>query len=395
MSETHTISASWLAPVSAPPIRDGFVTFRDGKIEFWGPNDGRPIDERFDDAILLPGLVNAHTHLDLTGTAGKTPPRPEFCEWLKSVIEYRRSVSTQQTQSDIRAGIRLLLDSGTTLVGDITSQGASAELVNDSPLRSTLFLELIGLTQDRMQEALLSAGLWSQTCAQARPRVLASWSPHAPYSFRLEGVKQLPGFGPAIAMHVAESTEEIALLNYRRGPMVEFLQTLDAWDPSGLPANLGEAVAQFNRGAHPIFVHGNYLAPETEFSPQATVVYCPRTHAAFGHPPHPFRHWLARGIRVVFGTDSLASNPDLSVLNEARFVAERHSELDPETLLHMITDWPADAIGHGRASGAFGLGKSADFCVVTLPPRTKEPLRTLFNEATPVCAVYAAGQRIV
>ena len=95
MPTEHTISARWVAPVSSPPIHDGVVTSADGRITYAGPADGRPVDERFDDAILLPGLVNAHTHLDLTGAAGKTPPRLPFPDWLRSVIAYRRARSAE------------------------------------------------------------------------------------------------------------------------------------------------------------------------------------------------------------------------------------------------------------------------------------------------------------
>src|SRR5262249_13209819 len=149
----------------------------------------------------------------------------------------------------------------------------------------------------------------------------------APYSVRwplffFAATHHLPA-----AIHLAESTAEMSLLLARRGPFVDFLQELAVWDPEGL-VDGPDHVLRLTNGLNPIlFIHCNYLWPRITFPANGSIVYCPRTHAAFGHPPHPFREFLARGVRVALGTDSLASNPDLDLLAEARFLTRLRADL--------------------------------------------------------------------
>ena len=129
-----------------------------------------------------------------------------------------------------------------------------------------------------------------------------------------------------------------------------------------------------------LLAHGNYLSAKTNLSAHTTIVYCPRTHAAFGHSPHPFREFVARGIRVALGTDSLASNPDLDILAEARFIHERHPDFPGDKLLKMATIAGAEALGFDRMTGSLEPGKSADLVVVPLPNvETNDPYRLLFG----------------
>jgi cytosine/adenosine deaminase-related metal-dependent hydrolase len=124
-------------------------------------------------------------------------------------------------------------------------------------------------------------------------------------------------------------------------------------------------------------------------------VYCPRTHAAFGHPPHPFRESLARGVRVALGTDSLASNPDLSLLAEARFIASRFADFDRSLLLRMATLSGAEALGWSEEIGSLESGKTADFAVVALPDRNDaDPHDLLFNSDLPVQSTWIRGERV-
>jgi cytosine/adenosine deaminase-related metal-dependent hydrolase len=118
-----------------------------------------------------------------------------------------------------------------------------------------------------------------------------------------------------------------------------------------------------------LFAHANYLPLDLckYIADLHTIVYCPRTHAAFGHPPHPFREFLARRVSVCLGTDSLASNPDLDILAEARFVRARYPDFPGEQLLRMVTLAGAEALGWADECGSLTAGKSADFVVVPLP----------------------------
>jgi len=394
MSSLRTFSASWVAPVTSPPIRDGIVSVSDGKIVYVGDNDDRNIHERFDSAIIIPGLVNAHTHLDLTGAKNQVPPRLPFTDWLKGVIAYRNNKT--DSLSEIQDGLRLCLEAGTTLIGDISHKGISfCYVAQQNELRSVSFFELIGVTRNQLQSSIddwMTLKRLDFILDNDRHRL--GISPHAPYSVNSEGLRMAVQESYPLAIHLAGSAEEKEFVENRRGPFVEFLESLGIFEPVGLVTSWNEVFQIIEKAASPLIIHANYLSTNDPIPTHATIVYCPRTHAAFEHPPHPFRDFLSHGLQVVLGTDSLASNPDLSILNEARFVSQRYPDFDPSTLLHMITDWPAFALGFGERCGSLSRGKYADLCVVELPP-TNDPLRTLFSEATPIRAVYIGGVRVV
>lgn len=379
MPTEQTISARWVAPVCTSPVADGIVSFVDGLITFVGENDGRPVDHRFDDAILVPGLVNAHTHLDLTGAIDRTPPQSDFCSWLHAVISYRQSRLPSEVRFDVRAGVAQCLAAGTTLVGDI-----AIAPYDYGPLQAVAFQELIGLSEDRCAAALAS---W-----RAAGFISAGVSPHAPYSFRFTGLDKLPHDKP-LAIHMAETPEELTLLDSHDGRFRRFLENINAWDDTGLAPSIAAIMTKLSQRRGPVLlIHCNYLPPDVPMPADATVVYCPRTHAAFGHPPHPFREFLARGIRVVLGTDSMASNPDLSVLNEARFIYPNYDNV--ESLLAMITSQAAEALGLGNSAGRLVVGSRADMCVVGVPTNSRKPLHDLFDSDRPVQASFVNGQRV-
>src|SRR5262249_8321392 len=150
------------------------------------------------------------------------------------------------------------------------------------------------------------------------------------------GAKPFP-----IATHLAETQAERELLRSHSGSFVSFLKDLNAWDPSGPVVEPEEIVSLLPHGT---FVHCNYLDRATPFTPGKGLVICPRTDAAFGHPHHPFPEMLRRGARVAIGTDSLASNPDLDILAEARFLRRQYPEVEPATLLRMLTLSGAEAL---------------------------------------------------
>src|SRR5262249_31195645 len=129
-----------------------------------------------------------------------------------------------------------------------------------------------------------------------------------------------------------------------------------------------------------LIVHGNYLPTDSPIHRNDTVVYCPRTHAAFGHPPHPFRKFLNRGVRVCLGTDSLASNPDLDILAEARFVHAKYPDFPGDQLLKMVTLSGAEALGWADECGSLESGKSADLVAVPLPDRDGDPYELLLTD---------------
>lgn len=371
MSE-RSFAARWVFPVSGPPVPNGVLVVRDNLIVGVEPHGARTPDEDLGNVALVPGFVNAHTHLDLSGARGLIPPTDPhyFTDWLRGVIAYRRTRTAEQTQTDIRTGLAECLKFGTTLIGDIAAEGASWDALAPAKVRSVVFWEFIGLS---LQRAAIA-----QVCANAlveRPRdqltTRLGFSPHAPYSVRESLREALAELARShhlpVSVHLAETPGELELLAQHSGPFRTFLSDLGLWEPSGLAQAPEVWLTRRIRRAPDLYVHANYLAPTKRIPASGSVCYCPRTHAAFGHAPHPFRDFLSRGVRVCLGTDSLASNPDLDILAEARFVRERYPDFPGSALLRMITLSGAEALGWADECGSLCAGKSADAVAVPLP----------------------------
>jgi cytosine/adenosine deaminase-related metal-dependent hydrolase len=364
------------------------------------PHGQRAADIDLGNVAVLPGMVNAHTHLDLTGLRGKVPPTADFTAWLRAVIRHRRELTPDQVHQDVQTGLAESLAAGTTLLGDISGQGLSWPGVAAAPLRAVVFYELLGLPRERARLAWTAARAWLQD-HPATPTCRPGLSPHAPYSVRASLFAAAAGLARrehrVLAIHLAETREEVELLADHSGPFVAFLEDLGVWDPGGLVRVAGE-VLRLNRDVGQVlFAHGNYLPAGTVWPPGGTVVYCPRTHAAFGHSAHPLLEALRKGgganLRLALGTDSLASNPDLSVLAEARFVHERFPDLDGARLLRMATLAGAEALGWQQETGSLSPGKSGDLAVVPLPDADHaDPHRLLFESTLPVAKVLFQGR---
>jgi cytosine/adenosine deaminase-related metal-dependent hydrolase len=387
-----TLCARWVFPVGGAPIPDGVVTVDGDRIAAVGPAAGRTPDVDLGNAAVLPGLANAHTHLDLSGMRGLAPPSPDFTGWLRQVIAHRRSRTPEQVQADTRAGLAECLRFGTTLLGDISGDGGSWDVLADAPLRAVVFREMLGLPLERAEVACLRLRSWLERLRPS-PTCRPGAGPHAPYSVRSSLFFTATSWDLPVATHLAESAPELELLVLRRGPFVDFLKELGAWDPKGLAEDPEHVLRLTNALVPVLYAHGNYLRPEAPVPKNGSIVYCPRTHAAFGHPPHPFREFLARGVRVALGTDGLASNPDLDLLAEARFVARRHPDVPGATLLRMATLAGAEALGWAGETGSLEPGKSADLVVLSLPEREEEdPHRLVLDSDLPVRAVLWRGR---
>jgi aminodeoxyfutalosine deaminase len=394
-SPDYTLSARWIIPVEGPPLQRGTITIRDGRVTALQPHGFRKSDVDVGEAAILPGLVNAHTHLDLSDLRGKAPPGHDFTGWLRAVIGHRRQRSTEETMQAVRAGLHEALSFGTTLVGNIAGGGVSWNVLSAAPLRAVVFYELLGLPRARAKTAWADARAWLNEHRET-PNCKPGLSPHAPYSvraslFRVAG--QLSrARGMPLAVHLAESQDEIELLGGRSGPFVSFLSEVGAWDPDGLVKNVNSLLTIYEKNPNVLLVHANYLSPASAFPRGAAIVYCPRTHAAFGHPPHPVEDLLSAGVRVALGTDSLASNPDLNLLAEARFLHERHPAISGAAIIRMATLSGAEALGWEHETGSLTPGKSADLVVVPLEGDRDDPHEQILRSSFQVSAMMFQGR---
>ena len=406
-SSSLTLTARYVFPVDAPPIPGGVVTIKGGRIARVDPPGGRLADVDLGNVAITPGFVNAHTHLELAPIAAQGPTPESEVTWLRRVIDQRRTSPPGALEAAVGRNLAASLSAGTTLIADTTTAGLSWAQVAAAPVRAVVFAELIGLKRARALQTSEDAWAWiatvghaDQVAACARPGL----SPHAPYSTSGWLYHRAAGTRMPLSTHLAEMPEELELLRTGTGPLREFLEDLGAWDDDWEP--IGARPADYVRKgdlrqADWVIAHGTYLDPSDfwQLRPQAApdgqrvaVAYCPRTHARFGHAPHPFREMLARGVVVCLGTDSLASAPTLSVLDEARFLYRRDPSLSGPLLLTMATLFGAWALRAETTTGSLAPGKSADLAVIALPDRDAEdPHKLLFESRLPVVATVFEG----
>jgi aminodeoxyfutalosine deaminase len=385
MRSSKVLTADWIIPVTSPALRRGTVTIHDGRIVSVEPYARSAPTHIHEGMALLPAFVNAHTHLDLTGAAGLLPPVRPITDWLKQVVGYRPTRSHDQVKQDTDAGVLQLLKSGTSVVGDISLDGGSLPALQQADMSGIVFRELIGLGAERGASVAEQGRYWLKKSDESvlRPGL----SPHASYSAGRTIFNSIQS-SDAVSTHLAESQEELELLDHRTGPFVSYLQSLGAWHPSEL-LTMDEILAVAHRVKRFVIAHGNYLKPvqRKKLPDSASVVYCPRTHAAFGHEPHPYLAMLADGVNVALGTDSLASNPDLSVWNEAKFLFQQG--VDPQILLEMLTINGAKALGLADHFGTLEAGKQTEMVCLPAAGEYAKIYQSMFTEDASPLRVFA------
>lgn len=401
------LRARWLFPVDQPPIENGVIEIIDGRIS--GISCGGTDADDLGDVAIIPGLVNAHTHLEFSDLAAPvTPPQP-FADWIRGVIATRRNRSGPAHDA-IDRGLEECAAAGTTLVGEIATGRESVHRLSPATCGGVIFRELIGLSDDAVDRQMDIARLHLGDDQQATEgSVTRGLSPHAPYSVSTELLDRCLALASErrapVAMHLAETPEERELISRGTGPLVALLKELGVWrerfwTPEGTIQSYLELLA---RAPVALVVHGNDLrAAEIEFlsrQPHMSVVYCPRTHHFFGHPPHPWRKMLDCGVNVALGTDSRASNPDLSLWNELQFIRRQSGDAPAELLLELATRRGAAALGVESRTGTLTPGKTADLAVISLcrealDMAARKPAEALLHPENRVMAALRDGKRI-
>lgn len=397
-----------MLPVTRPPIEDGAVAVRAGVITAVGPArdvSGDPVED-LGDVVLMPGFVNAHTHFELSHLAGRISTDQGFVPWVEGLARVLRAGGDAEpsVREAVRSAVRQSLAAGVTTVGDITRQPEFVRpLLAKNVLRTVSFGEVLGIGGLRTElPARLAAAMDS---AAATNRLRIGVSPHAPYTVEPDGLRlcscRAREAALPLCIHVAETPDEVAFTTARVGPLREYLERLGVWDdavpcPGLRPVELLSACGLL--GPQTLLAHANYVSDDDIrriAEAGASVAYCPRTHAAFGHPPHRFREMLAAGIPVCVGTDSLASNPSLSVLDELRHLHRVHPDVPASTLLAMGTCHGAQALGWNARVGSLEPGKDADFAVIPLAAEgPAHPVANVLASTLPPCATYVLGERV-
>ena len=367
--------ARWVLPISSPPLENGWVRCDQGVITSLGR--GSVTDEIIDlgNVAIIPCLINAHTHLEFSNL--DTPLGTgdgSFADWVQAVLDYRGGLEIGE--GVIASGLAQSSASGVGAIGEIATLDASSELASDYEERVgelIAYREFIGLSKSRVAELLLQAE--SHINAAKTKKWHSGLSPHAPYTVHgdlLSGLCSLSAEHQVpLAMHLAETLEEIELLEMGTGPLRELLDRLDVWDAEGVnsPGTIQAYLEELNKCWRASVIHGNYLdVDHLRFIGQhravMSVVFCPRTHAYFGHSQYPLEQMLSTNVRVALGTDSRASNPDLSMIAELGFVAAEFPNVSAEQLLLSATHAGAYALGLEKIVGTIVAGASSRLLVV-------------------------------
>jgi cytosine/adenosine deaminase-related metal-dependent hydrolase len=360
------------------------------------------------DLAVVPGFVNAHTHLefsDLPAPLGK--PGMPLADWVSLVIAHRRMGAASAAWPSVQHGLRESLLAGTTALGEIATSDwrEAARTSGDVLPEVVMFHESIAPVAERVEGAIAAAKQFLRV-ESGKSNIRPALSPHAPYTVQPKLLQALVDLGRRhdvpLAMHLAESHDEVELLASGGGAMRTLLQTVGAWDPAAAArhARILDYLEALSRAPRALVIHGNYLGQqELDFlaarAATMSVVYCPRTHAYFGHPPYPLAHMLRLGVRVALGTDSRASNPDLSMLGEMRAVAERHTDVSASTVLELATLAGARALGLEAEMGTLEPGKLANLAMIQLgASAASDPNAALMHHASHVVQTYVRGRSV-
>lgn len=355
----------------------------DGHVTAVGSGHGEAgVTERDLGAVaILPGLVNAHTHLELSHLRHAIPPAPDFVTWARGIIRARREQPDPRAPDILGAvdrGIAECLAAGTAVVGDISNTLVPYGPLASSALAGVVFNEILRFNApDPM--AVVSDALARIRALPPGPVVRASLAAHAPYSVAPTVLRALriamdadPTLGPC-SIHLAESLAEVEFIARGTGPWRRVLEDVGSWDPAWTPADASPVEYVDRHGCldrRMLVVHGVHMSPSDlarVAHRDATLVTCPRSNLHTGAGRPPLDAFYASGARIAVGTDSLASTPDLNVFAELAAMRALAPAVPARSLLDSATRQGAHALGFGASFGALAAGYRARMIAVTVP----------------------------
>jgi cytosine/adenosine deaminase-related metal-dependent hydrolase len=376
--------ASWILPISEAPIRDGWVAVDRGRVVAVGrraPSGIGPADVDLGPVAVMPGLVNAHTHLELSYLRDEVSPSSAFVTWIGGVMAARRArpdPRAPEIMNAVTLAIAEAAAAGTTVIGDISNTLVTFDPLAGSPLAAVVFYELIRFHAPA-PEAFVDAAVHSIDALPQTDRVRASLAAHAPYSvaplvFRAirAAVDRMP-FVPC-SVHLSESAEEVEFMRSGRGPWRAVLEQVGAWDPGWVPPGVSPVRFLDDNGfldSRTLAVHGVQMTGD-DLARLAvrgtTLVTCPRSNGHTGAGAPPISDFYKSGVRVAVGTDSQASAPDLNVFAELATMRALAPQVPASALLDSATYQGARALGFDADYGTIEPGRLARLLVVEIPP---------------------------
>lgn len=374
----NILRARVVVTMTGDPIADGAVVISGKTVEAVGPwqiiaPQYHGAVEDLGDSILMPGLINAHCHLDYTILRGAIPPERSFAAWVGRINAAKRGLTESDILRSIAEGYAELRQWGTTTVCNL--EAYTFETLPPAPVRTWWLPELIDVRDPshRVEEEVLE---------RFRDVPHLGLCPHAPYTASPDLYRRVARIahekGLLLSTHLAESADEEAMFARREGPLFEFLQGIGRpMDDCGRHSSFGNAVRNGLVGPGWLLAHVNELT-EADFEWIAThpgpwrIVHCPLSHSWFGHRPFPWQRLHQLGVEVSLGTDSLASNQNLNLFAEMRQARRANPWITSEHLVKSVTTLPAKALGMSGKLGVVAPGAYAD--LIALPYRGEGPV---------------------
>ncbi|MGQ9730458.1 MAG: amidohydrolase family protein [Candidatus Zipacnadales bacterium] len=410
----HLASAEAVAVSSTRIIGDGAIAWRGTQIVAVGPREElRDIysdadETHYEGLAIFPSFINAHTHLCLSFLEGKTPYDGDFAAWLQSVLHAFLEWTEEDHANSLNFGLRQAIETGTAAVGDILNDWRARSTYRGAPIGGTAFLQVTGFNP-------VVAEVWLHNLRQvfdAVPpkaelgNISLGISPHAPYSTGIElyrGCFELAEKYDLLLMtHLAETREEEYFLRTGQGIYRRMLRDRGTWVARWQPPNMTPVEYMESHGLlsnRCLYGHVNYPSDsdlELLVARDANVVYCPKSHAYFGHAPHRMDEMIERGIRVALGTDGLSSNDSLAMLEEVKLVRRRFPNLSAEAVFDAGTIRGAEALRVTADYGTLEPGRKASFVIVDLqkPLDIEHLFEQLLAPESKIVGVVAWGQTI-
>jgi cytosine/adenosine deaminase-related metal-dependent hydrolase len=402
------LRARQVVTMDGPPIENGAVAIEGNRIVAVGTvpdlqwvSDGPVID--LGEQILLPGLINAHCHLDYTMMRGAIARPKEFTAWVQRINALKRSLDSDDYLKAIRRGFAELKKWGTTSVCNIEAFPELMTHLEESPIRTWWFYEMIDI-RHRITTDDVVAGALSFFQHRANSLDCFGLSPHAPYTASLDlyhlANACASSFTMPLTTHVAESADEFDMFRHGRGALYDFMDSLKRpMTDCGATTPFGHLWSGGAVGPDWLLVHMNTLL-EDDFQMLAElprgagphVVHCPGSHEYFSHPPFPIGRLHELGVNICVGTDSLASTESLSLFDEMRLLREKEPWLRADQVLRMVTVNPARALRRRGQLGQITPGACADLIAVPAPASLGGVYEDIVNHDEPISWMMIDGQ---
>ena len=363
---SRVLSADWVVPVDAPPIRNGAVAVENGLVASVGSAAELGAGERFPDAVIVPGFVNAHSHLEYAVYTGFGDGLP-FAPWIGLHIVRKNELGLDDMEAIARAGAVECLRSGITTVADGSYSGAAATACAELGLRAVVYIEVFGAGTEQITTRFQAHR--DRILPALSDRVNLGISPHSVYSASPELWAAAGELGVPMMTHFAESEAEVEWVRHRTGPFAELLEAQ--------PVNSIRLLAEQDLlGPRLIAAHAVHLDPEEQellARNDVAVAHCPRSNALLGCGIAPLAELRDAGIRIGLGTDSPASAPSFDLFDELRaavaLARARERETDALTAaeaLELATLGSARALGLDDEIGSLAPGKRADLAILSM-----------------------------